>query len=266
MDVSVGQAAASIGVDRSRVLRWLRSGHLAGRRLGREWLVDEAAVAVLAGQTRRPGRPMAPARAWGLLDMLDGGDAPWLAPVARSQVRALLRELASSAPDAARWRSLLRGRAELVRASGHPAALARLHAQMDNQEPEAGPRQPPYPAGPALAAKAGVDLVAVGALPHLYVPAHQWPALRSEWHLSAATDAEPGLIVHVPAGVWPFDREGRVGDAAVCADLLDEAEPRAVSGAMNRLHELTAPFRATDSADRATSGQALRSGSLSTSA
>ena len=266
MDVSVGQAAASIGVDRSRVLRWLRSGHLAGRRLGREWLVDEAAVAVLAGQTRRPGRPMAPARAWGLLDMLDGGDAPWLAPVARSQVRALLRELASSAPDAARWRSLLRGRAAVVRASGHPAALARLQARMNKPNPEAGPHQPPYPAGPALAALAGIDLVVLGALPHLYVPADQWPALRSEWHLSVATDAEPGLIVHVPAGVWPFDRGGQVGDAAICADLLDEAEPRAVSGALNRLHELTAPFRLPRNIDRHTSEQVLRSGELGTSA
>ncbi len=266
MDVSVGQAAASIGVDRSRVLRWLRSGHLAGRRLGREWLVDEAAVAVLAGQTRRPGRPMAPARAWGLLDMLDGGEAAWLTAVARSQVRALLRELASSVPDAARWRSLLRGRAEVIRASGHPAAMARLQAHMDKPNPDTGPPQPPYPAGPAMAGRAGVDLVAIGALPHLYVPPDEWPALRSKWHLSAATDAETGLIVHVPAGVWPFDRAGRVGDAAICADLLDEAEPRAVSGALNRLHELIAPFEIPSNTDRHTSGQVLGSGEPGTSA
>lgn len=266
MEISAGQAAASIGVDRSRVLRWLRSGHLAGRRLGREWLVDDAAVAVLAGQTRRPGRPMAPARAWGLLDILDGGDAPWLTPVARSQVRALLRKLAASAPDAGRWRSLLRGRAEVTRVSIHPAALARLQARMNGLSFEAGLPQPPYPAGPALAARAGIDLVAIDALPHLYVPADQWPALRSEWHLSATTDAEPGLVVHVPAGVWPFDRGRRVGDAAICADLLDEAEPRAITGALARLHELAAPFRVPSRADRETPVQTGRRRGLGTSA
>ena len=233
-------------MDRSRVLRWLRSGHLAGRRLGREWLVDEAAVAVLAGQTRRPGRPMSPVRAWGLIDILDGGDAPWLTPVARSQVRALIRELAASAPDAPRWRSLMRGRSEVTRASAHPAALARIRTHMSDLATDAGP---PYPAGPALAALAGIDLVAIDAIPHVYVPYDQWQALRSRWHLSAATDVEPGLVVHVPAGVWPFKRLRRVGDAAVSADLLDEAEPRAVTGALTRLHELTAPFRIPDSAD-----------------
>lgn len=252
--MSAGQAAASIGVDRSRVLRWLRSGHLAGRRLGREWLVDEAAVAVLAGQTRRPGRPMSPARAWGLLDILDGGDAPWLTPVARSQVRALLRELAASEPDAARWRPLLRGRSEVVRASVHPAALARLQAQMTDLGANAGSPQPPYPAGAALAAQAGIDLLAIDAIPHMYVPSDQWPALRSRWHLSAATDAEPGLVVHVPAGVWPFERLRRVGDAAISADLLDEAEPRAVTGALARLHRLATQFRVPGGARSETSG------------
>ena len=117
-----------------------------------------------------------------------------------------------------------------------------------------------------MAAQAGVDLVAISALPHLYVPADQWPALRSEWHLNVATYAEPGLIVHVPAGVWPFDREGRVGDAAICADLLDEAEPRAVSGALHRLRELTAAFSVPGRGDRVTSRQALRSDRLGTSA
>ena len=87
MDIAVNDAAERLGVHPTRVRQLVRSGDLAGHRVGRVWLVDPQDVARLAGQKARAGRPMAPARAWGLLDLLEGGSALWLPPVGRSQVR-----------------------------------------------------------------------------------------------------------------------------------------------------------------------------------
>jgi excisionase family DNA binding protein len=234
VEISVSEAADAIGVDRSRLLHWLRDGELAGRRVGGIWLVDAADAALHAGRSRAPGRPMAPARAWGLLDILDGGDAPWLTSVARSQVRALLRELVDGlAPGPDRWRALLRARNQNVKARAHPAALARLLHERDRV----------LRAGPRAAAAAGIDLVALDPVEHLYVPADRWPELARRLHIEAAVP-DPNLVVHLPAGPWPFDRRGTVSDAAIAADLLESAEPRAVSGGVARLNTLARAARA----------------------
>ncbi len=242
MEIAVGEAAALIGVDRKRVLHWLHSGELPGRRLGAFWLVDADAAALRAAQARPVGRPMAPARAWGLLDLLDGGDAGWLSPVARSQVRALIRDLVADPrgepADADRWRHLLRARRHGVRAWVHPAAVARVLRD------EAGP----LPAGPMAAAASGIDLVAVGAagapgsagagdVEHLYLRAERWEPLARRWHVQEGV-SQPNLLMHLPRGVWPFEGKDRVGSTALAADLLESAEPRAVSGGLAHLREL----------------------------
>src|SRR3954471_17069270 len=162
MDLSVEQAAQRLRVDESRVRRLLREGRLAGHRFGGSWVVDGDDVARLeslspkGGEPRPAGRPMSAQRAWGLLELLDGGRAPWLSPVARSQVRAQARVLAGA--DAPRWRAALRARSDVRRVAAHPAAIRRLAA-----EPGV------LVAGPAEAAARGLDLVALGAAPELYV-------------------------------------------------------------------------------------------------
>lgn len=118
MVVSVAEAAELLGVHRSRVEQLLRSGRLRGRRAGRLWFVDERSVLEIR---RAPGRPPPRAGAGvGLLDMLDGGAASWLSPVARSQGRARLRGLGEV--DASRWRALLRHPSDVLDARMHPAA------------------------------------------------------------------------------------------------------------------------------------------------
>jgi hypothetical protein len=168
---------------------------------------------------------MAPERAWGLLDLLDGGSAPWLSAVARSQVRELGRRL--SGADANRWRAALRARSDVHRHQAHPAALRRLLA-----DPSV------LLGGPGEAARLGADLVDVGGRPEVYAPAAEWSRLVRSLHLLDAIE-DPDVVVRVPR-VWPFEGRDNVGLAVVAADLLGADDPRAVRAGAVALNELSA--------------------------
>ena len=222
MEYGVGDAAARLGLDASRVRQLLRSGILAGRRVGSVWLVDGDSLAGAAAQPRLPVRPLAPARAWALLDLLDGGAAADLSAVARSQVRALIRSLAGSDPP--RWRAALRGRADVRACQVHPAAVDRLR-----HEPGV------LVAGPDKAAEHGLDLVAVDAVVELYVRPDRWPALSAQYRAQPSRSSA-NLIVHLPrAGHWP---ESELPRAALAADCVDSPEPRAESAGAAMLNNL----------------------------
>ena len=124
MEIAVPDAAERLGVSEPRVRQLLASGDLAGRRLGRSWLVSAESVARLQQNRRLPGRPLGPRRAWGLLDILAGGEAAWLTSSARSQLKASMRRLAGA--DADEWRAALRGRSQVLACQAHPAAIPRL--------------------------------------------------------------------------------------------------------------------------------------------
>ena len=228
MDLSVEQAAQRLRVDESRVRRLLREGRLAGHRFGGSWVVDGDDVARLeslsprGGEPRPVGRPMSAQRAWGLLELLDGGRAPWLSPVARSQVRAQARALAGA--DASRWRAALHARSDLRRVGVHPAAIARLQA-----EPGV------LVAGPGEAAARGLDLVALGAQPELYVRRDAWQDLVVRYALDEHS-SRPSLMVRVPRGGW-WPADGELSVPVLAADLLENAEPRAVNAAARELKD-----------------------------
>jgi excisionase family DNA binding protein len=227
-DLSVAEAANQLGVDGSRVRQLLRAGTLAGRHVGRDWLVSADAVAALRERPRCPGRPFAPRRAWGLLDLLDGGDAAWLGPVARSHVRAHVRRLAGA--DAAIWRGALRARDDRHPVHAHRAALSRLVAS-----------EGVWPAGAAGAAAVGADLVPYAAVAEVYVPAEKWELLARSLHLVPAP-GPPDVVVRVPRQLWPFGPAGP-GRAALAATLLDSAEWRAGRAGAEMLNELAASLR-----------------------
>lgn len=218
------EAAQRLGVDVSRVRMLVRSGSLSGRKLGSMWLVDERDVALLASRRSRPGRPLAPGRAWALLDLLEGGSAGWLSAVSRSQVRSALRNL--SCGDADRWRAALRARGDVLRCRAHPAAVRYLLDDADV-----------VPAGPAEAARRGIDLVALDAPPEMYVPPTRWPTLRERFRIVEKA-REPNLIVRLPRDVWPFEPAAEAGPAVLAADLVESAEPRAVAAGAARLNRL----------------------------
>jgi hypothetical protein len=170
---------------------------------------------------------MAPARAWGLLDLLDGGTAPWLSPVARSQVRRQVRLLAGG--DARRWRDALRRRSSRIPVRVHPAALSRVGKKSE---------LPVLWAGPARAAAAGADLVVLDAMAEVYIMEGDWPKFVRTWHAQPA-EADANLLVRLPAAVWPFDGRSAVGSAVLAADLLESSEPRAVAAGLGLLNALT---------------------------
>jgi excisionase family DNA binding protein len=234
MEIDVREAARRLGVNDSRVRQLLRAGDLRGRRLGGSWLILADDVVRLQRSGRRPGRPLAPKRAWAVLDLLDGGRAAWLSDSARSQVRRYLADQVD--PDADDWRAVLRGRSLVVDAAAHPAAVERLR-RMDAVRS----------GGPNAAIGRGFDLVALAEpVPEFYVPEELWPALSRSLALREAADAD--LRLRVPKEVWPFvdpglGRQGRVGDAVLAADLLEAAEPRAVAAGAARLGELLAGWQ-----------------------
>lgn len=220
------EAAERLGLDDSRVRQLLRSSVLEGRHVGRAWLVSADSVSRLESISRPAGRPASPARAWGLLDLLDGRRAPWLSSVARSQVRKQARRLAGSSAD--RWRAALRARADRVPIDGHRAAIAKLIE---------GPRC--LAGGVMKAVEAGADLVAVDAIPEVYVPSEEWDRIRARLQLErSATGISPAAVVRVPRGIWPFEGIDHVGAAALAADLLDSTEPRAVQAGVDMLNQL----------------------------
>src|SRR3954453_6451562 len=99
MDIAVKDAAQRLGVSESRIRQLLAAGDLDGHRIGRAWLVDGDDFARLQGQQRRSGRPIGPKRAWALIDLLSGGNAPWLSYSERSQVRSYAARLDEPSTD-----------------------------------------------------------------------------------------------------------------------------------------------------------------------
>jgi len=224
MDIAVKDAAQRLGLSESRIRQLLIAGDLNGRRIGRAWLVDSEDVARLQGQQRRSGRPVGPKRAWAIVDLLSGGRAPWLSYSERSQVRSYAARLEEPSPD--EWRSILRGRSKLRPVRAHPAAVARL-GQFDHV----------LLAGPVEAVRRGFDLVAVGEpRPEFYMPISEWGHIARSLALQQSHDAN--LIIRHPLMVWPFEDRDAIPDAAIAADLLHSAEPRAVRAGQLRLNEL----------------------------
>jgi excisionase family DNA binding protein len=230
MEISVRDAAAQLRIDESRVRRMLRDRDLVGHRMGGMWLVNADDVArrvafALPSGHRPGGRPMSARRAWGLLDLLDGGHAVWLSPSDRSQVRAQVRKLTGA--DAARWRAALRARSEIVPAAGHPAAVGHLGQESDVRR-----------AGPSEAAAQGLNLLVLHERPELYVRPEAWPALQARYGLRVSP-RDPALLIHLPRdGWWPSG--DRLSALVLAADLLEHPEPRGVSAAVALLNERAA--------------------------
>jgi excisionase family DNA binding protein len=238
MSLSVAEAAERLGVHRSRVEQMLWAGQLSGRKSGRLWLVDDESVADARVHPSVSGRPMAPGRAWALLDLLDGGSAPWLAPVARSQVRAKLSEL--GAADASQWRALLRARARVVQVRVHPSAINRVVKSLGGDV---------VVGGSARAIELGADIVDLDPLPELYVRSERWPEVARRWHMHEVA-SNANLRVHLPRDVWIFGSRAEAPPAPIAADLLESAEPRSVEAGLVMLRGLLRQYRAAGRASR----------------
>jgi excisionase family DNA binding protein len=231
VEIAVAEAATRLGISEPRVRQLLASGDLAGRRLGKIWLVSAQSVAEMRQRgSRPPGRPLGPRRAWALLDLLAGGDAPWLTPPARSQLKARMRDLATA--TSGQWRAALRGRSDVAPCQIHPAAIPRLLNH-----------QGVLPAGIVALRDRRFDLViADHGVDQAYVDAALWPDISRTLAIRAAGPDNPAVVpnltVFLPRIPWLFTGLRELPDAVLAADLLDSAEPRAVSAGADRLVEL----------------------------
>jgi excisionase family DNA binding protein len=230
VEIAVSAAAARLGVSEPRVRQLLTTGRLGGRRLGRSWLVDSEDVARLEQQRRPSGRPLGPRRAWGLLDLLDGGEADWLSGAARSQLRASMKKYIDATAD--QWRAALAGRSHAVKCQIHPAALTRLQ-QSDAVRPS----------GAVVASRRGFDLVADHTgFECVYVDPERWSQLSKSLAIRPLDEdrsiGPANLVVLLPKIAWPFAGRAAVPDSVLAADLLESPEPRAVRAGAVRLNEL----------------------------
>ncbi len=212
--LTVADAAQRLGVDASRVRKMLRRGELPGQRHGHVWMVDAAAVARRAHRPSLAGRPLSPSRAWALLDLAEGGSAPWLTAQSRSQVRAQGRALRHATPQ--RLRAALRARSDRHGFIAHAAAVRRLVEDADV-----------VVAGATEAARVGLNVAAVHAPTEVYVRGDRLPDLVRSLALRP-TSRPAEVLIRVPRVIWPFT-DGAAGPATLAADLLESDEPRAVT-------------------------------------
>ncbi|MEZ0065023.1 excisionase family DNA binding protein [Streptacidiphilus sp. MAP12-20] len=204
MDLTVPEAAKRLGVSRQRVLALITRKELSARRVGSAWILDSANVDMRARESSK-GRPMAARSAWALLDLLQGGDAPWMRADERSRLRGKLRRH----PDIAEVAGWCRRRSELLWLRGHSAAVPRLLA---------------FPgARPTGASAGGHDVVDIGRV-EVYLTSDDTDKAIRELALRPVTRSEANALIRVPHGQWPFYEN--VGRAVVALDLWESGDER----------------------------------------
>ncbi|MBI3521768.1 MAG: helix-turn-helix domain-containing protein [Chloroflexi bacterium] len=90
--VPAAHAAARLGVNASRVRALASSGQLPAVKVANRWLLDTGALDRRIANAPSSGRPFDPRKAWALLFLMSGEDAPWLSAVERSRARAIVRD------------------------------------------------------------------------------------------------------------------------------------------------------------------------------
>ena len=206
MDVGVAEASAQLGVSPQRVRQLVQAGLLPARRIGGRWVFDTEALARRA-ENRRVGRPFSPRVAWGLIGLLESGQAPDLAPAERSRLRARLRRR----PELGELTQWCRNRSEVHWLAGHRSAPSRLlHVGG---------------AVPTGAAAPGHDIMDLASV-EVYLSEEGAKRAIRQLHLHPADPTSANVVIRIPrAPRWPFP-DGRAGPVTVALDLWDAADPR----------------------------------------
>lgn len=210
--LSVGDAAARLGVVSSRVRALAQAGQLRGRKVGRQWVFFASEVDQWSSRRRAAGRPLSRWASLGLLFALSGQSAPWLDRVARWKV---LHSQAAHDPDLLADRC--RGRAERVERRAHPSDLPRILG-------EPGVAR----GGISAAADHGIDIIALGAI-EVYVDHKGLKGLTSRYALVSSD--EPNVILHVVDVADALKDRAVMPLAVAMVDMIESGEPRAVAAA-----------------------------------
>jgi excisionase family DNA binding protein len=216
--LSVPEAAARLGVTAGRVRQLVASGELNARRIGLVLLVDPESVDRRVQLGTLDGRRFSPRRAWGLLFLIDGLDAPWLDPVSRAKLRSFIAH-----HDLALLRPRLVTRAQRHQFRAHPSLLGAIRREPGLMR-----------TGVSAAYDVGADLI----------PGDEFDAYLTADHLDAVVDKyklrqsnEPNITLRITLALMPGWPARPVAPASVVAiDLADDPEPRAQEAA-RRLFE-----------------------------
>lgn len=213
--LAVAEAAAELGVSKSRVRQLLADGALAGRKVGAQILVDQAGVRRRAAHRPAAGRPLGPQLAWAALAALSADGSVDVRAHADRNLRHRLNALLRSSPAPDRWRMLLRARARSQRFWAHPAMVAEL---LDDERVSVG--------GARAAGRSGLNISA-GDDVVVYAAEHDVPALREYYALEDDPHGPVELRV-VPAAAGHFAPHGgaAVPLAAAVVDMLDADDSR----------------------------------------
>lgn len=143
--------------------------------------------------------------AWGLLSIIDGGNAGWLESSQRSRLKARLEQR----PSIAQVGDWVRDRNHVVWMHGHPSAMPRL---LESESVLAsGVSAPEH------------DLVDTGRV-EVYLPQEELDRVKNRLMLREVQRREANIVVKIPRGVWPFAES--VGSAVVALDLWEAGDER----------------------------------------
>lgn len=208
-ELDVSSAARRLHVHPSRVRALLLAGDLKGRKLGGRWLVDAYASDERARSASVDGRAFSPPRAWGLIALLSGDDAPWLDAPARSRLRARLARgrLEQLLPR-------LRKRAQVHYLRAASAALKRVQAAHGF-----------IPSGVSAASLYDAAILAPEQVEG-YVSARQLREMQYRLALESVDPPAANVVLRVAA--FPRALKGRrvALAGAVAVDLMDSPDQR----------------------------------------
>lgn len=211
--LSVPEAAARLGVTAGRVRQLIASGELAARRVGRVLLVEAASVDRRAQLGTLDGRRFSPARAWGLLFLIDGLDARWLDPVSRAKLRNFIAR-----HDLASLRPRLVTRAQRHQFRAHPSDLGPIQRESGLMR-----------TGTSAARDVGLDLMPADEL-DAYLTRDRLDAIVDKYKLREGQ--QPNLTLRSTLALTPDWPVLQVAPASVVAiDLADDVDPRSQEAA-----------------------------------
>lgn len=220
--ISVADAAVRIGLDPSRVRALAKSGQLPAEKIADRWLIDASALARRIGRRPEGGRPFEPRKAWALLFLYSGQDAPWLSAVERSRLRAIVRDR----------------RIEDVEARLGRRAAARFFAGGERARNGIARSSDFVRSGVSAAQHYKVSLRSSRIIDG-YLPRGRGERAIYTYALREVDEREAEIVLRV-ADFWPLDRRAFAPIAAVAADLLDSSDERTARAGRELALELRA--------------------------
>lgn len=223
MEVSVQEAALTLGISDRRVRALIANGQIPARRAGpRLLLVDLDSAKLLRKGEHPAGRHLSKRSAWALLNLASGREPQGLSASELARARHRLEALDHARPG------FLSSRAVEHRFRAHPGILARMVDDSDL-----------VLSGVSAAGHHNADLIALG-LVEAYVNADSLDHLRRRYALDDVNASQENVLLRVPSP-WPFDEGVKFAPPAVVAiDLIDAGDDRSMRAGRELLRRVLA--------------------------